>query len=187
MIASETALVLAVAAAFDARTIGDGDVAAWHSALYDLDFGACREAVIAHYRRSDDRITPAQIRHLTNPDAANKRVPAPPENIAANPHEWRKRVSQAGIQGPLTNQQRRELVLAYPDIAAKLTAPPMRLPRPEAWSGFIPAADYEATRGRVPNPSPYRRQLEAILAEAAERADREARTGRQPAPTGANP
>jgi len=172
MIASETALLLAVAAAFDARTIGDADVNAWHAALYDLEFTAAREAVIAHYRRNDERITPAQIRHLTNPYAANKHVPPPPDNVAANPHEWRKRVSAAGLEAPLLADQRRDLVLRYPDIAAKLTAPPLKLADPRQWSGFIPAGDHEGPNGaRIPNHSPLRAQLVAVFNEACERAD----------------
>jgi hypothetical protein len=175
MNSNETAILLAVAASFDSRTIGDADVNAWHAAMYDLDFIKSREAVIGHYRRSDDRITPAQIRHLVNTDSANKHVPRPPENIAQNPHEWRKRVSQQRFQGPLNNQTRRELVLRYPDIAAKLTLPPMSLARPDCWNGFIPAEDYEGPHGLVPNDSPIRAQLVAILDEAAHRADNQAK------------
>lgn len=170
---TETDVLLSVAAAFDYRTIGEADTHAWHAALYDLDFTTAREAVIAHYRRTDDRITPAQIRHLTNPGQANKPIPAPPEDIAQNPAEWRKRVSAAAVAGPLLNQQRRELVLRYPDLAAKLTQPPYSLARPDQWTGFIPAGDYEARHGRVPVDAPIRAQLLAILNEAAQRADNE--------------
>lgn len=188
MIASETALLLAVAAAFDARTIGDADVNAWHAALYDTDFATAREAVIAHYRRNDERITPAQIRHLTNPYAANKHVPAPPDNVAANPHQWRKRVSHAGIQAPLLAAQRRDLVLAYPDIAAKLKLPPLKLADPRQWSGFIPAADHEGPNGtRIPNDSPLRAQLVAVFNEACERADAQQRPAGPPQTAAARP
>lgn len=70
----------------------------------------------------------------------------------------------------LTKEQRRELVLKYPDIAEKLRQPPYK-GTPHGWSGFIPSATYETGTGLALNPSPVRIQLLAIVMEAAERAD----------------
>jgi hypothetical protein len=54
-----------------------------------------------------------------------------------------------------TAAQRAERVLAHPDIAVYLTHPPLSLPDPRMWSGYIPPAIWRDQR----NDSPYRRQL----------------------------
>lgn len=63
MTPSETAKVLAAAAAFDRRTVGTADVAAWHSALGALDYADARDAVTRHYRTTTDWIMPVHILH----------------------------------------------------------------------------------------------------------------------------
>jgi hypothetical protein len=51
---TEAAALLTVAAAFDNRK-PDADAAkAWSIALGDLPFFDCRDAVVAHYRKTDD-------------------------------------------------------------------------------------------------------------------------------------
>lgn len=59
---SEIAQLLAMAAAYDRRTVGEADVEAWHAALDDLRWMDARDAVIAHYRGSREWIMPADIR-----------------------------------------------------------------------------------------------------------------------------
>jgi hypothetical protein len=58
----EASELLAFCAAFDRRTVGKSDVAAWLQALGDLGYAECRDAVIAHYRDSREFIMPADIR-----------------------------------------------------------------------------------------------------------------------------
>jgi len=58
------ARLLGLAAAYDARTIGEADVAAWQLALDGLDVERCKAAVVRHYRESTDRVMPAHIRRL---------------------------------------------------------------------------------------------------------------------------
>jgi len=74
-------------------------------------------------------------------------------------------------------KQQFDLVMQYPDIAAKLCRPPLKLGDPRNWSGYIPGfCAPETVRGVIPvNDSPIRAQLIAILNEAAERSDLEAR------------
>lgn len=62
MTPAETAAVLAKAAAYDRRTVGRADVAAWHEALADVDMPDALAAVTAHYRDSTDWLQPAHIR-----------------------------------------------------------------------------------------------------------------------------
>jgi hypothetical protein len=169
MIPSQTATLLALIAGYDQRTVGESDVIAWHAALHDLDITTCRDAVITHYRNTDHRITPAQIRYLTRA-LRNNPAPARATDTAADPAQWRKRISTAAAHAVAINQRRRNLVLAHPDIAAKLTQPPLHLKDPRHWDGSIAQATYEGANGPIPNNSPIRSQLQAIVQEAAERA-----------------
>ncbi len=69
--------------------------------------------------------------------------------------------------------QRAERVLAHPDIAAQLTRPPLSLPDPRMWSGYIPPSEW---RGQL-NDSPVRRQLIAICKQVAEREEQANKQG----------
>src|SRR5574342_891270 len=60
----EVSRVLAKAAAFDRRTVGEVEVLAWLEAIGDLDVGDALAAVTAHYRDSHDWLTPSHIRTL---------------------------------------------------------------------------------------------------------------------------
>jgi hypothetical protein len=44
------------------------------------------------------------------------------------------------LRAHTTNQQRRASVLAHPDLAARLTQPPLNYARPDQWNGYIPPA-----------------------------------------------
>lgn len=87
MTAEEIAAILATAAAYDARTVGEADIIAWHAALSDLPYTQARDAVIEHYRTETRRIMPADIRarvramreHLIS----RSPIPAPPADPTA--------------------------------------------------------------------------------------------------------
>lgn len=64
MTLAETAKVLAKMAAYDQRTVGDADVAAWHEILGHLDIDSCLAAVTIHYRENSSRPWPSEIRKL---------------------------------------------------------------------------------------------------------------------------
>jgi hypothetical protein len=71
------------------------------------------------------------------------------------------------------NRDYKARVLAHPDIAARLTEPPMRYTRPDQWSGYIPpqwiaGAGDNPAEGRL-NTSPYRAQLVDIMTELVQR------------------
>ncbi|MFK0140668.1 hypothetical protein [Streptomyces murinus] len=70
---------------------------------------------------------------------------------------------------------RRGLVLRYPDLAKKLTEPPIGHSTPEAWTGYIPPAT-DCT-GAI-NTAACRPALLAIVAEA-ERRDRTTHRGQE--------
>lgn len=64
MILDETRDVLKKLAAFDQRTIGAGDIAAWHEVIGYLEVRDCLAAVAVHYRDQSTRAMPADIRKL---------------------------------------------------------------------------------------------------------------------------
>jgi hypothetical protein len=64
------------------------------------------------------------------------------------------------------NTRRRATVLAHPDIAAKLTEPPMKFATPENWTGFVPPATLAS--GAI-NTSPVRPALLDLLHQAETR------------------
>lgn len=60
----ETAAVLAKAAAFDNRNVGEANVLAWHEALGDLRMADCLAAVTQHARSSTEYLMPIHIRRI---------------------------------------------------------------------------------------------------------------------------
>jgi hypothetical protein len=89
MTIEETIDVLAGAAAFDRRTVGEADAIAWHATIGDLRFDDCQAAVIAHYRETSDWLMPAHVRQRVRAIRARRiedaEVPAPPSELADNP------------------------------------------------------------------------------------------------------
>lgn len=59
---AETARVLAVVQAFDNRSVGEINVAAWQRVLRDINFEDAQQAVIDHYCECRDWIMPADVR-----------------------------------------------------------------------------------------------------------------------------
>jgi hypothetical protein len=59
---SETATLLAKCAAYDRRTIGEADIAAWHDALANIPFTDASAAVTEHYTRTSQWIGVADVR-----------------------------------------------------------------------------------------------------------------------------
>lgn len=62
MTPSEVGQVLAKAAAFDRRTVGEVDILAWLEAIGDLPLEDALAAVTRHYRESDTWLKPSHIR-----------------------------------------------------------------------------------------------------------------------------
>lgn len=86
---------------------------------------------------------------------------------------WRTAARDAAKQ----TAEQRKLILAYPDIAARLCNPPLGYARPDQWTGYIPPAyDRENAIGVTPlNDSPRRAALMELLEAAAEREDAQRR------------
>lgn len=60
----EVGAVLAKAAAFDNRTIGDANLLAWHEVLGDLDVRDCLAAITRHHSESTEYLMPGHVRRL---------------------------------------------------------------------------------------------------------------------------
>lgn len=60
----------------------------------------------------------------------------------------------------------RDRILSHPDLAERLTQPPLDYPRPEMWNGFIPPTTCDT--GAL-NTSPRRKALLDLAAEAHRR------------------
>jgi hypothetical protein len=78
---AEVARVLAKASAYDQRTIGETDVAAWHEIVARYQFADALPAVAKHYAETRDRLMPAdlvkQIRAIRDERARLEKRSAP--------------------------------------------------------------------------------------------------------------
>ncbi|MPZ84024.1 MAG: hypothetical protein GEV28_27970 [Actinophytocola sp.] len=80
MTRSEVTRLLALCACYDQRTVGEADVAAWHTALAGATFAECETAIHAHVRTSRDRVQPFDILgrvRVARREAADRRAVLP--------------------------------------------------------------------------------------------------------------
>lgn len=85
---SEIAVLLALAAGRDQRTVGESDVLAWHEDVGDLEFADARAALGRHYRESTDRIMPAHVRRLVRVIREERRGHEQPSEPRALPSRF---------------------------------------------------------------------------------------------------
>ena len=104
MTPDETIDLLTLIATFDQRTIGESDVAAWHTIATECGWTwpLARRAVVEHHKRGSDRrrITPAHItdgieqaRAVIRKQVFSRDL-VPPKHLAEDPRaelEWRRR------------------------------------------------------------------------------------------------
>lgn len=64
MLESETAKILAFAAAYDNRNVTREQIRAWHLAIGDLFVNECAEAVTEHFKESTEWMKPAHVRRI---------------------------------------------------------------------------------------------------------------------------
>lgn len=60
---SQIAALLGLMGTFDYRRTDTTDDAAWLRVIGDLDFADCEEAIYEHYKTSDERMKPVDVRH----------------------------------------------------------------------------------------------------------------------------
>lgn len=120
----ETARILAWAAAFDRRTIGEADVLAWCEALDGVSVDDALAAVTEHYRSSTGWLMPAHVRrHAEHLDHERRRLER--ENF--------ERAALAAEAGDPTRRDRSPEVQALLDHLREQLGPgrPEALRRPE--------------------------------------------------------
>jgi len=66
--------------------------------------------------------------------------------------------------------ERRDRVLAHPDLAQQLCDHPLKIADPTRWNGYVPPEMWQTQR----NDSPYRAQIMRVLQAVAEREEAEA-------------
>lgn len=98
MTPGDTARVLAKAAAFDQRTVGQADVAAWHEALSDVDATDALAAVTRHYAANEQRLMPVHVRRIAA-DLARER-----HRIAREERERRAIEAEAAERGTVRDR-----------------------------------------------------------------------------------
>lgn len=91
--------------------------------------------------------------------------PGIPEDVRLM-RELAVRASKHGVEIDVTtNAERKRAVLAYSDLADRLTEHPLSYKFPSQWTGYIPPAMWQGQ----PNRAPRREALVAIYAEACAR------------------
>jgi hypothetical protein len=146
---AETARLLAKIQAYDRRTVGKADIAAWHEAIGDVPYSEALFAVAVHFRSSTEWLLPARLRELVK----SARV----EQRRQQPHETRALPSKFETDEERTERIRRGVAMCRAAIRLPETKPA----RPQGRSDDLHAAALErAMAERRPHrddPVPLRR------------------------------
>lgn len=197
MTPAQTAELLALAAAFDRRTLGKTDVLAWHTVLTDIDYEAAKQAVTQHYATETRWIMPADIRtavHTTRANtAADYQGPGLPAEIPdADPDDWRAYLAAIrqqrirAAEGLTTRRPIAELVAATvhpvpPEVEdVKRPGPLGRecpschapIGRPCRTPGGADRTPHTARRGQSTDPATEAAEIERRRAAARDRLNR---------------
>jgi hypothetical protein len=136
--AVEMGELLAFAALYDNRKVGDPDIIAWLEAIGDLPYPDARSAVAAHYgSESTERIMPGHIRTRVKAMRRDRLergiIPAPPPEDADQPARFREtlnadlrriadgKVIPAAIAAPVREDDPPE---TWAEARARFKAPP---------------------------------------------------------------
>lgn len=116
---ADIARLLALITAYDHRTIGEADVAAWHHAIADFDPADCIQAIHDHYRDSVDWLMPAHVRTRVKAIRAQRLQGA--DRILD-----RLPVDNALEYLDALRQQRQQIASGHLDLSAVRTGTPQR-------------------------------------------------------------
>lgn len=98
MTPADTGKVLMKIAAYDQRTVGAADIAAWHEVIGGMELADALAAVTRHYASSEQRIMPVHVRRLAT-DIRRER-----HRIEREAREQRAIESYRSQAGPLTDR-----------------------------------------------------------------------------------
>ena len=176
--------LLGMIAAFDGRTSGESELHAWHEIATRgrWTYDEAREQVLKHFELDESGwLMPGRINtmiRMARQDRLSRRPVAPLDGTADAAYEKdlvRDRSAimalweAARLESKERSQRRRELVFKHPDLAKQLLSNLIGYSRPENWNGWIPPATVAARDGYVPNDSPRRAALVALVEEAERR------------------
>lgn len=182
MNASEIGQLLAFAALYDNRKVGDADVVAWLEAIGDLPYADARTAVAGHYgSESTDRLMPGHVRirvkAMRRERLERNPIAAPPAELTDRPAEYR-----ASLMG---NIERTADGFGIERAIGRLpsaTPPPIAEIRKMLRPALPPAErnlpPEEIARRQAAESRAERDAAERAAAEAARQADDEPDTGR---------
>ena len=132
---SDAAKLLALAAAFDRRTVGEADAIAWADALGGLNPSDCAQVIRDHYAESTDWLMPAHVRQGVKRIRAERLRAVPssalePADVNPNDIEAYQRARLALVQHIADGQQLPEPVeLPHRPVAELVASTAARLPR----------------------------------------------------------
>lgn len=142
----EASRVLAKAAGFDRRTVGQADVLAWQEALNDIPVDDALQAVTVHYRDTTDWLMPAHVRrHAATIDRDRRRA-------ARELDEHQAIEAYRGQAGPLTDRRAeiRDFVGQVREVLPEGDREALH-PRRTAWEREHEA--FQRQQGAEPNPN----------------------------------
>ena len=161
MNAEEMGELLASAAIYDNRTVGDADILAWMRAIGDLPYDDADAAVAAHYGETTDRLMPAHVR--TRVKAVRRArldrevMSAPDAELTDQPRRYRAALNRL-IEGIANGFS----------VLPAIAGPVREGPPPESF-----------TAAKEALPKPLTKQELAAEQAAASRAEREAAARRE--------
>lgn len=141
----ETAAVLAKAAGFDNRSVGDANVLAWHEIIGDLDVRDCLRAITLHHTDSTEYLMPAHVRRIA------ERVRSERQEIDFRDQQHRELEAYRSQAGPLIDrsQEIQDFVHQVRDVLPEGNVEALH-PRREFWRREHTA--YQRQLTAEPNP-----------------------------------
>lgn len=152
MTPAQAAELLAIAATFDRRTVGDFEARAWAKALTGLRPADCAEAIQQHYTDSPEWLMPAHVRTLVKRIRAERVRAVPstalePADVDPNDIEAYQRARLELIQRVADGEQLPEPpALRARNVKQLLRETAAAMPQ-------VPEADERAQAGALPRPS----------------------------------
>ncbi len=74
---AEVGKILTLMASYDQRKVGETDIMAWSELIGSFDYADAKDAVLAHYAATADRIMPADIVRFAKARRGERDNPAP--------------------------------------------------------------------------------------------------------------
>lgn len=171
--ANQITALLAVAGGYDNRRPGELNIRSWQEASdrghWSLD--EATEAIHQHYALATEFAMPGHIttivkttrRHITELEHAAQLAAIPAGARKSFKHLYEGQLAASKQQ----SVHQLELVLAHPDLAAKLTQPPIGYKHADDWNGWVPPE--LDSNGRT-NDAPRAVALGHLIGEAQHRA-----------------